>query len=78
MRKSSRLNHAAFDRNALRISPDLKVDVRLDVLEEEDGPILEHGLQGFNGAVLTVPRVQALHPNRDFLAERYEMFRKAS
>ena len=72
------LHHAAFDRNVLGVSPDLKVDVRLDVLNEVDGPMLEHGLQGFHGAVLTVPRVDALKPNRDFLAERYELFRKAS
>ena len=72
------LHHAAFDRNVLGISPDLKVDVRLDVLEEVDGPMLEHGLQGFHGALLTVPRADTLRPNRDFLAERYELFKKAS
>ncbi len=72
------LHHAAFDRNVLGISPDLTVDVRFDVLQEEDGPMLQHGLQGFHGAVLTVPRAEPLRPNRDFLAERYELFRKAS
>ena len=72
------LHHAAFDRNLLGISPELKVDVRLDVLREIDGPMLEHGLQGFHGAVLTVPRAPGLRPNREFLAERYELFRKAS
>jgi putative restriction endonuclease len=60
------------------VTPDLKVDVRLDVLKEVDGPMLEHGLQGFHGASLSVPRVEALRPNRDFLAERYELFGKAS
>lgn len=72
------LHHAAFDRNVLGISPDLRVDVRLDVLKEVDGPMLQHGLQGFRGAVVTVPRAEPLRRNREFLAERYEGFRKAS
>jgi putative restriction endonuclease len=72
------LHHAAFDRNVLGVRPDLKVDIRLDVLEEADGPMLEHGLQGFHGAVVSVPRAEGDRPNREFLAERYELFRKAS
>lgn len=30
------LHHAAFDRHVLGVRPDLKVEIRLDVLEEED------------------------------------------
>ena len=71
------LHHAAFDRNVLGVRPDLRVEVRLDVLEEEDGPMLEHGLQGFHGVVVMVPRAEHSRPNREFLAERYEMFRRA-
>jgi putative restriction endonuclease len=52
--------------------------VRLDVLEEIDGPMLQHGLQGFQNRRIHVPRADHLKPNRDFLAERYELFRKAS
>lgn len=72
------LHHTAFDRNVIGVRPDLAVEVRVDVLEEVDGPMLQHGLQGFHGTVLTVPRAEGLQPNRDFLAERYELFRKAS
>ena len=43
------LHHAAFDRHVLGVRHDLRVEIRLDVLEEEDGPMLEHGLQGFHG-----------------------------
>ena len=46
--------------------------------EEEDGPMLQHGLQGFHGVVLEVPRSKALQPRRDFLEERYQLFRDAS
>ncbi len=71
------LHHAAFDRNVLGISPDLKVEVRLDVLREVDGPMLQHGLQGFHGARLLEPKAARLRPDRDALAERYAIFRKA-
>jgi putative restriction endonuclease len=72
------LHHAAFDRQVLGVRPDLVVEVRDDVLREADGPMLRHGLQGFQGARLLVPRREMHQPNREFLAERYESFRKAS
>lgn len=71
------LHHPAFDRHIIGITPDLTVEVRRDVLEEEDGPMLVHGLQGFHKARLVTPRSPALHPNKDFLAERFELFRRA-
>jgi putative restriction endonuclease len=72
-----KLHHAAFDGHILGISPDLTIEIRQDVLKEEDGPMLKHGLQGFQGELITVPRRAALQPNRDFLAERFDLFRKA-
>jgi hypothetical protein len=39
--------------------------------------MLKHGLQGFQGAAVTVPNAAHLRPDRELLAERYEMFRKA-
>jgi len=41
-----KLHHAAFDANIIGVTPDLGVTVRLDVLQEIDGPMLQHGLQG--------------------------------
>lgn len=72
-----RLHHAAYDRNIIGINPDLDVEIRRDILDEVDGPMLIHGLQGFQGARITVPRATHLRPNPDFLAERYEIFRLA-
>jgi len=40
--------------------------------------LLQHGLQGFQGRRIHVPRADHLKPNRDFLAERYALFRRAS
>lgn len=72
-----KLHHAAFDADILGVRPDLKIEVRHDVLREADGPMLKVGLQGFGGQVIAVPRQKVLRPNVDFLAERYERFRKA-
>ena len=72
-----KLHHAAFDSHIIGVTPDLEVKVRLDVLEEIDGPMLQHGLQGFQGRQIHVPRIDHLRPNREFLAERYELFRRA-
>ena len=73
-----KLHHAAFDRYLIGVTPDLEVTVPLDVLEEIDGPMLQHGLQGFQGRRVHVPRADHLKPNRNFLAERYALFRRAS
>jgi hypothetical protein len=40
--------------------------------------MLRYGLQGFQGSRLHVPRHKDLRPKPEFLAERYELFRKAS
>jgi putative restriction endonuclease len=70
------LHHAAFDRNVIGITPDYVVQVRRDVLDDEDGPMLVHGLQGFHGSRLLVPRVSSAHPDRQLLEERYHRFQQ--
>lgn len=72
-----KLHHAAFDAHVIGIRPDYVVEIRRDVLEEEDGPMLQHGLQGFQGSQLWIPRSIELRPNPEFLAERFEAFRRA-
>jgi putative restriction endonuclease len=72
------LHHSAFDCYVMGVTPDLTVEIRVDVLHEADGPMLEHGLQGFHGRRISIPTREGQRPNRDFLAERYELFKKAS
>jgi putative restriction endonuclease len=72
-----KLHHAAFDSYILGVRPDLTVEIRLDVLHEGDGPMLRHGLQGFQGSRIIVPSSVAHRPKSDFLAERYDLFKKA-
>lgn len=71
-----RLHHAAFDAHLIGIRPDYSVEVRRDVLEETDGPMLIHGLQGFHDARLLVPSRSIYQPDRHLLEQRYERFRR--
>lgn len=72
-----KLHHAAFDRYILGVRPDLRVEISIKVLEEIDGPMLVHGLQGFHHTSLNVPSRREQQPDVDLLAERYELFRQA-
>lgn len=72
-----KLHHAAFDANILGIRPDYVVEIREDVLKEVDGPMLLHGLQGFQSTNLILPRSEAERPRADFLEIRYAHFREA-
>jgi putative restriction endonuclease len=72
-----RLHHAAFDRYVIGIRRDLVIEVRRDVLEERDGPMLRYGLQEIEGQRLLVPSSAAQRPREEFLDERYALFKKA-
>lgn len=73
-----KLHHAAFDSNIIGIRPDHMIEVRKDVRTEKDGPMLIHGIQDCHGQALKVlPKREQLRPRAEFLAERYELFRKA-
>jgi putative restriction endonuclease len=69
-----KIHHAAYDRNIIGVSPDLRIDVRRDILDEVDGPMLKHGIQEMAGVRLTVPRQRTAHPDRDNLNRRYQEF----
>ena len=73
-----KLHHAAFDRHFLTVRPDYTVEVRRSILEETDGPMLIHGLQGLHDQPIYLPREVSLEPDRDRLEERYALFRAAN
>lgn len=74
-----KIHHAAFDGNILGIRPDHVVEIRHDILDERDGPMLRHGLQELHGGSLRVlPHRAQDRPDRERLSERYEQFRAAS
>lgn len=70
-----KIHHTAFDRNFIGIRPDTIVEVRADILEEKDGPMLKHGLQGMHGQRLHLPTRPEHRPDREALGYRYELFR---
>lgn len=73
-----KLHHAAFDKFFIGITPDYKVEVRKDILEEEDGPMLQHGLKELNNSKIFLPKHKIDYPNKEFLDIRYQRFRDAS
>ena len=72
-----KIHHAAFDRHMVGVSPDYVIQVQQAVLAEEDGPMLKHGIQQLHGQRLFLPRQPMLRPDRDRLAQRYDVFRRA-
>ena len=72
-----KLHHAAFDRYFLTVRPDYRIEVRRDVLDEEDGPMLLHGLKDMHLQRIHLPTSRAQHPDPERLARRYERFRAA-
>lgn len=69
-----KLHHAAFDRNFIGVRPDYVIEVRRDILDEHDGPMLVHGLKEIHGQQLIMPRNIINRPNPELLERRYERF----
>lgn len=69
-----KLHHAAFDRYFVGVRPDYVVQVRHDLLDEEDGPTLVHGIQALHGNRIILPRNPGLRPDTDRLEQHYERF----
>lgn len=69
-----KLHHAAFDSLILGVTPDYIIQVRQDVLEEEDGPVLQHGLKDLHKTKLVLPNSQDQWPSREALEWRYSRF----
>jgi NADPH:quinone reductase-like Zn-dependent oxidoreductase len=65
-------------RNILGIDPDLVAHVREDILEEIDGPMLQHGLKETHGEKLQViPARFVDRPAKEILEKRFDEFRSA-
>jgi putative restriction endonuclease len=71
-----KLHHAAYDKYFLTVRPDYIIEVRRDVLEEEDGPMLIHGLKGLHNKSIVLPRSRQQHPDPARLETRFERFRE--
>jgi putative restriction endonuclease len=71
-----RIHHGAYDQFLIGISPDHRVEVNEEVLNEVDGPMLKHGLQEMDGAEIRLPPKRSHRPDRERLAWKYDLFRQ--
>lgn len=69
-----RLHHAAFDRFFVGVRPDYVIEIRPDLLDEEDGPTLRHAIQALHGQRIILPRRAEHRPAVELLAARYDRF----
>lgn len=73
----SKIHHAAFDAHLIGIDPDYRVHVAERLLSQNDGPMLE-ALKRLNGGKLHLPFRPSDRPDRDRLAERFDLFKAAA
>ncbi len=73
-----KLHHTAFDRYFIGITPEHRIEVRQDILEEADGPMLRHGLQGLHDQSLLLPRYRRDWPDPEKLLIRYQRFQETA
>lgn len=69
-----KIHHAAFDKYFLGIRPDYSIHIRRDLLDEFDGPMLQHALKEMHNQKISTPRKSAEMPAKDRLEARYEKF----
>ena len=72
-----KIHHAAFDANLLGIAPGYVVHINRALMDENDGPMLRHGLQEMDSRLLNLPARASDRPAADRLAERFDEFRAA-
>jgi len=72
-----KLHHAAFDSFMIGVTPDYLIQVRQNILDEEDGPILKHGLKEMHNSTLILPNLKKYWPEKEYLAWRYDKYKKA-
>ena len=73
-----KIHHGAYDSNFLGIDAEYQVHINAELLLEKDGPMLKHGLREMHGSTLELPKVRAERPSRENLAERFDLFSRAS
>ena len=71
-----KIHHAAYDNNYIGIRPDYKIVVRPDIMNEQDGPMLKHGLQEMDNEKLILPKTVRDRPDPERLSKRFDGFAK--
>ena len=73
----SKVHHAAFDSHLIGIDADYRLHVSDALMQQKDGPTLE-ALKQSHGQLLHLPNRKKDYPDRDRLAARFELYKKAS
>ena len=73
-----KIHHAAYDSRYIGIRPDYKIVVRSDIMEEQDGPMLRHGLQEIDNQHLILPRKVRDRPDPERLGKRFDDFAESA
>jgi putative restriction endonuclease len=69
-----KIHHTAYDIDIVGIDADYTVHIRQDILNEIDGPMLEHGIKEMDKIKLWVPSSQMEKPDPARLEERFLKF----
>jgi putative restriction endonuclease len=73
-----KIHHAAFDLNYIGITPKHKIEVRQELLDEVDGPMLQHGIKEMHGQLILLPKSVHNRPSTQRLEARFEKFLEAT
>ena len=68
------LHHKAYDSFLLGIDADYTVHISEKLKSLDDGPLLEHGILGFDGLRIHLPRDVQSRPDQDLLNRKYETY----
>jgi putative restriction endonuclease len=69
-----KIHHTAYDIKILGIDSDFIVHVRKDILSENNGPMLEHGIKEMDKIKIWVPPVEEEKPDPGRLGIRFKEF----
>lgn len=74
-----KIHHSAYDRRFIGIDGNYVVHVKPALLDETDGPMLEHGLKRMNGCrLMALPRQKTERPDREALVTTFDLFQQSS
>jgi putative restriction endonuclease len=72
-----KLHHAAFNMHFLTVRPEFAVEIRQDILDASDGPMLLHGLKEMHRKRIIMPKETQWRPNVDLLRQRLKSFEES-
>ena len=73
-----KIHHSAYDIKILGIDANYRVHIRPDVLDEKDGPMLQHGIKDMHLKQLWTPEDPSQKPDAERLDRRFHEFTKQS